>query len=170
MEAAIQDYFNGLCCIDAPVLPYNFSIESSGGFFVDKASFEDALNVTCGAFAITGNKIEAEILTNTTTLNLSNKSITKVNYITKTGFDEIQLYNNLLTDFNLSKPFPIDLNVVLVQNNLITNAGYTASEAYANLQTSFESNCEFDFEGNTDTVVGTNFETILTTKNATVNP
>lgn len=155
-----------------PTLPYNFDVEADWAStgITDQESFEDALDVTVGAFAITGNKIEAEILANGTFLVLSNRSITKVNYITKDGFNEIELNENLLTDFNLSKPLPIDLTTVNVKNNLITTAGYTASEAYANLQTPFTNNCQFNFSFNTDSVVGTNFETILTTKNATVNP
>jgi len=43
------------------------------------------------------------------------------------------------------------------------------SEAWANNQSAFTNLCEIYFTGNPDSPIGTNFETILLTKNATLS-
>lgn len=197
MEQTIQDYFNGLCCTE-PALPYNFDVESSDWASVgitDQATFNSVLGVTTGAFAITGNKIEAEILTMVgSVLDLGDKKITNVNYITNiAGLLQIQLRYNLFTEFNPTKPLPntltnlrlnnnaltffnpsiplpITLSAVTIDYNEIDIAGYTTSETWANAQPAFTNNCEITFSNNIDSVSGTNLETILLTKNTTIIP
>ena len=53
-------------------------------------------------------------------------------------------------------------------HNQLTTTSYINAEAWANLQPSFLDTCEISFEGNVDSVIGTDLETILTGKNATV--
>ena len=100
METALQDYLNGLCCSAPPPANYNFDVESSnwaGAGITNQTSFNSVLGVTTGAFQITGNKIEAEILTLTdNSLILISKNITNVNYITVNGLETLILNSNQL--------------------------------------------------------------------------
>ena len=123
MEAVLENYFNGLCC--PPVAPnYNFDVDSdwAGVGITDKATFESALGVTCGAFAITGNKIEAEILSvGGGVLNLKGKNITNVNYITFSGLLELNLNSNQISNFNPSIALPSGLQSLdLAFNQIVT--------------------------------------------------
>jgi hypothetical protein len=52
--------------------------------------------------------------------------------------------------------------------NLMTTAGYTISETWANAQTSFTSPCVVVFTLNVNSITGTNLETILISKNCLV--
>jgi len=84
------------------------------------------------------------------------------------GLYGLDLSNNQLTEFNPSLPLPTSLIGLSFENNLLTTASYTNAETWANLQPSFLETCQISFEGNVDSVVGTDLETILTGKNATV--
>jgi Leucine-rich repeat (LRR) protein len=196
MDTTLQNYLNGLCCSATPPTPlYNFDVESSnwaGVGITNQASFNSVLGVATGAFQITGNKIQAEILTTSSSmLNLINTNILKLNYITFEGIKDLRLDYNLIADFNPIFPLPSSLKSLYLinnqmvsfaptyplppsvqylslKNNLITNTGYSNSEAWANNQIPFTSSCEIDLNGNIDSVSGTNLESILLTKNATV--
>ena len=50
----------------------------------------------------------------------------------------------------------------------MTLAGYTASEVWANAQPAFTNPCYVYFNGNTDSIAGTNLEAILITKNCVI--
>jgi hypothetical protein len=50
----------------------------------------------------------------------------------------------------------------------MTTAGYADSEPWANAQPSFTSLCDVRFNGNVNSVTGTNLSTILLTKNSNV--
>jgi hypothetical protein len=196
MNTELQDYLNGICCAEVtPTLPYNFDMESSSwadAGITDKATFESALGVTCGAFVMTGGRIEAEILTvSSPTLGLRSFYINKVNYITVPGITVIILSNNEIVDFNPTKPLnsnlealildvnlmekfnptipmPVSLTALKLDSNQMTTAGYTASETWATAQPAFTSTCLIQIRGNIDSASGTNLETILLTKNTTV--
>lgn len=128
METILQNYLNNICCPAPPITPYNFDVESSdwaGVGITDKASFESALVVTCGAFAITGNKIEAEILTTSfdganNVLELSSKNIINVNYITANMIGDIRLGYNQITQFNPTLPLPSNLKILVIDFNGLT--------------------------------------------------
>ena len=125
MEAVLENYFNGLCC--PPVVPsYNFDVESSdwaSNGITDQASFNSVLGVTTGAFAITGNKIEAEILTTTDNSLIFKEfgTITNVNYITVSGLLSLNLLNNQITTFSPSIALPIGLQTLDLASNQISN-------------------------------------------------
>ena len=198
MDTTLQNYLNGLCC-SAPPPPapanYNFDVESSnwaGVGIANQNSFNSVLGVTTGAFKITGNKIEAEILTISSDLfNLNNTNVSKLNYITFEGIKDLRLEYNLIADFNPNlplpnslkslflnnnqmvsfapaQPLPPSLQYLYLQNNLMTNNGYINSEIWANNQTPFTSSCEINFNGNVNSVSGTNLEAILISKNAVI--
>jgi hypothetical protein len=196
MNTELQDYLNGICCAEVtPTLPYNFDVESSSwadAGITDKATFESVLGVTCGAFVMTGGRIEAEILTvSPPELALRSFYINKVNYITVPGITRINLTNNEIVDFNPTKPLNSDLDALQLDFNLMekfnptipmpvslialnlasnqmTTAGYTASETWATAQPAFTSTCLIKLENNIDSVSGTNLQTILLTKNTTL--
>ena len=198
MEAELQDYINSLCCTAVPLaynFDVNSTSWSSEGI-TDKATFEDTFNVTCGAFVLTGDSnIKAEILTTTynklTFLNVGVNSVISVNYISIVGLvilelDENQLttFNpsialpssltylylseNQLTTFNPSIALPSSLTYLNLARNQLTTASYTQMEQWANLQPAFTNPCSIYFDGNIDSVTGTNLETILLTKNAAI--
>ena len=80
----------------------------------------------------------------------------------------LTIRDNKLSKFNPSINMPVTLTYLAIGDNLITTYGWTASEAWANSQPSFTSNCDVDLSGNTDTALGTTFKTILESKNCTV--
>jgi Leucine-rich repeat (LRR) protein len=81
----------------------------------------------------------------------------------------LNLDNNLLTDFNPTTLFPTtSLMDLRLKNNLITTAGYVASEPWANSLSAGMS--AIQFAGNVDSVAGTNLESILTGKGYNVIP
>jgi hypothetical protein len=65
---------------------------------------------------------------------------------------------------------PISLDVFNLAFNDMTLAGYNTSETWANSQPSFTNVCNIRFENNSDSITGTNLETILLTKNTTITP
>lgn len=198
MDITLQNYLNGLCCSAPPPPPpanYNFDVESSnwaGSGIANQSSFNAVLGVTTGAFKITGNKIEAEILTISSNMfNLNNTNVSKLNYITFEGIKDLRLDYNLIADFNPSLPLPNSLKSLFLsnnqivsfaptyplppslqylyfQNNLITSSGYVNSENWANNQIPFTSSCEINFNGNVNSIEGTNLQSILLTKNSVI--
>jgi hypothetical protein len=81
----------------------------------------------------------------------------------------LNLDNNLLTEFNPTTLFPTtSLTDLRLKNNLITTAGYVASEPWANsLSVGISA---IQFTGNVNSVAGTNLESILIGKGYNVIP
>jgi len=81
----------------------------------------------------------------------------------------LDLDNNLLTEFNPTTLFPTtSLTDLRLKNNLITTAGYVASEPWANsLSVGISA---IQFTGNVNSVAGTNLESILISKGYNVIP
>lgn len=77
--------------------------------------------------------------------------------------------NNLVT-FNPSLTLPLSITQINLIDNQMTTAGYTTSETWANAQPAFTTNCDVVFTNNTNSVSGTNLETILISKGCTVIP
>lgn len=160
-------------------------------FFINQG----ATSATVSNILITGNRLQAEIdVQGLVFINLSSMSITDIQMIS--GFDsslvEIDLTSNQIVTFNPSIPLPsslvvlglnsnqivtfnptlslpVSLAILDLNSNQMTTAGYATSETWANSQPTFTSNCTVVFTGNPDSVSGTNLETILTSKNCTVN-
>jgi hypothetical protein len=193
MNTELQDYFNGLCCTE-PVITYNFDVDSSdwaGAGITDQASFESVLGVTTSDFLLSGNNIQANILTTTDNiLDFKSKNITNVNYITvsdlvdlglnnnqivtfnpsialPSSLQNLELSNNQIVTFNPTLPLPTSLQTLGLGSNQMTTAGYTASETWANGMHTTTSG-QIDLTSNPDSVSGTNLETILTSKGWTV--
>jgi Leucine-rich repeat (LRR) protein len=123
MQTEIQDYFNGLCCTE-PVVTYNFDVDSSswaGVGITNQATFNSVLGVSTDQFLLTGNNIQANILTTTSnSLNLNSKNITNVDYITIPSLQVLQIINNQLTNFNPTQALPGDLIGLFLDNNNLT--------------------------------------------------
>ena len=80
----------------------------------------------------------------------------------------LRLDSNRIVTFNPTLPLPVSLVNLLLDTNLMTTAGYTGSEPWANNQPSFTNPCRISFNGNTNSVTGTNLESILLTKNVII--
>jgi hypothetical protein len=170
MQTEIQDYFNGLCCPPPPIT-YNFDVDGDWDIagITDQASFVSAFNVTTTDFLKIGNNVKAFITpTEFLNLNIGNKYLTNVNYITVENLVDINLKEQLLTKFNPSKPLPVTVTALNLQNNYFTSSGYAESETWANLQTPFNTVCNIQLQGNLTSPAGTTFEAILLGKNASI--
>jgi hypothetical protein len=174
MQTEVQDYFNGLCC--PPIIEFNFDVDSSSwstNGITDQNSFNLALGVSTSAFLLSGNNIKATITSYFLPINqllAGNKNITNVNYFTAPGAFVLDFTNNLLTDFNPSKPITTTISQILFNSNNLNNASYTSMETWANgLHNIPGGTGAIDFRNNIDSVSGTNLETILTSKGWVLN-
>ena len=84
------------------------------------------------------------------------------------GLRELYLSGNQIVTFNPTIALPISLQTLYLNNNQMTTLGYTQSESWANLQPSFTTLCQVLLSNNINSVSGTNFKTILETKNCNV--
>lgn len=82
----------------------------------------------------------------------------------------LDVSENLLTFFNPSIPLPQSLMTLNLSVNQISSSGYTNSEPWALAQPSFTEQCQIIFTFNASSVVGTNLQTILLTKNTIITP
>ena len=107
-----------------------------------------------------------------TFLNLINNQIITFNptIALPTNLLELRLDNNNIVIFNPSIILPTGLINLGLSSNQMTTAGYTSSEPWANAQTAFSPTCTTFFPGNSNSITGTNLETILLTKNCTIIP
>jgi hypothetical protein len=87
-----------------------------------------------------------------------------------TNLLELRLDSNNIVTFNPSIILPTGLINLNLSSNQMTTAGYTSSEPWANAQTAFSSTCTTFFPANSNSITGTNLETILLTKNCTIIP
>jgi Leucine-rich repeat (LRR) protein len=147
------------------------------------------------AFNASGNSlitIDLSGLTNLTYVDLGYNNITLVDNITlpnslellnlggnqivtfnptlalPSGLTELYLDGNQIVIFNPSNPLPDSLIVLTLSFNLMTLAGYTSSEPWANAMSVIPGRGSIDFSSNPDSVSGTDLETILIAKGWTV--
>lgn len=85
-----------------------------------------------------------------------------------TSLVTLNLSSNQIVTFNPSLTLPTSLTALNLNSNLMTTAGYFNSEPWANSQPSFTSTCTMFFVGNVNLTTGTNFRSILITKNCNV--
>jgi Leucine-rich repeat (LRR) protein len=103
-------------------------------------------------------------------INLSGNQINSFNPSIQlpSSLSVLDLSNNLLVNFNPQNELPISLISLGLSSNQMTTFGYENSESWATAQSSFTSTCIIDFSGNTDSITGSDLETILLTKNVTI--
>ena len=97
-------------------------------------------------YSISGDYVISVVCEDAVSINVNGKSIIEFNYALPSGLQSLDLSGNQMT---------------------IT--GYTASEVWANAQPSFTNSCNVYFTSNIDSVSGTDLETILISKNCTIN-
>jgi Leucine-rich repeat (LRR) protein len=76
----------------------------------------------------------------------------------------LALTGNAISIFNPTIALPNSLNYLGLEQNLMTTAGYTASEPWANAMTNIPGRGNIVFTSNTNSVTGTNLATILHSK------
>jgi hypothetical protein len=154
MQQAIQDYFNGLCC---PVTTFNFDVTGdwAASNITDQASFENFLtnssiqNVVITDFNLTGNRLQMNINANASSLDFSGSGITSIKSFGDLGWQNVDLLS--------------------LEYNQLTTAAYAEMESWANSLPTAPSGGTISFLNNTNSISGTNLETILTSKGWTVN-
>ena len=80
----------------------------------------------------------------------------------------LDIGSNQIVTFNPSVSLPNSLNTLYIGFNQMTTAGYTGSEPWANAMSAIPGRGTVYFNGNIDSVSGTNLETILISKGWTV--
>ncbi|AUS04385.1 hypothetical protein [Pseudotamlana carrageenivorans] len=103
-------------------------------------------------------------------LRVSNNQLTEFNptHPLPENLRTLSLSGNGLTSFNPSIPLPTSLVNLLIHTNNLTAASYTEAEAWASMQPAFTNTCHIYFNGNTDSITGTQLEAILLTKNVNI--
>jgi hypothetical protein len=102
-------------------------------------------------------------ITNTTSLNVNSDTIPSENLI------DLNSGNNNIESLNSYFTLPENLQNLGLESNQFTTQGYEDSEDWATAQPYFINGCNMSFGGNPDSPIGTNFETILATKNVTLS-
>jgi hypothetical protein len=104
-------------------------------------------------------------------LGLGNNQLTEFNPTLPlpNSLEQLNLANNQLTEFNPTLPLPDGLLQILLIANQFTTQVYEDSEDWATAQPYFINGCNMSFSGNPNSPIGTNFETILATKNVTLS-
>lgn len=121
--------------------------------------FLDAKNITdVNIFAVDG---VTDLFLRDNQIVDFNPSIALPNSLTN-----LDLRLNQLSQFNPSIPIPTTITTLALSDNNFTD--YSLSEPWANEQPAFTNLCTIVFNGNPVTPIGTTFETILNTKNATL--
>jgi hypothetical protein len=101
-------------------------------------------------------------------LNLFSKGITDIKAIGNgfIGITDILLNQNILTKFNPILAMPITLTQIKLSDNSISD--WSLSLPWINSQPEFTNPCSIDTSTNPSTAIGTSFEAIANTKNATI--
>ena len=172
-------------CEEEEVVPtYNFDLTLQNWAYeavTDEASFRnwlatrsyevdnDLTNIVVTDFNFEGNRIFCNMTADGTLYDLSSLGLVNADKIgVVNGLTELYLYSNQIVTFNPSIPLPSSLTDIGLDINKMTLAGYTASEVWANAQPAFTNPCYVNFEGNIDSISGTNLEAILLTKNCVI--
>jgi hypothetical protein len=176
----------------------NFPVTNQASFETflssrDTNETNDLTSIVITDFNLQGNRLQCNLTANGTILDLSYLEVSTVlsvgaisnlNFLglaenNITNFNPINtipntvtyldLSNNQIESFNPTLNLPNTLTDLSLHSNLMTTAGYVASETWANGMHTAPSGSMIDLASNTDSVSGTNLETILTNKGWTVN-
>ena len=172
--------FNSIANLTATLQAGGATNVNAQDFFFDLASKTVKANVTADAnlygdlFLSNLNILKVFAIGNINGLKylyLNNNQIVDFNPTAlPSGLQTLQLDSNQIVDFKPTIALPSSLTYLGLSTNQMTTAGYTASETWANNQPSFTNTntCNVFFNNNIDSVSGTNLETILQSKNCTV--
>jgi hypothetical protein len=128
----------------------------------------DFINIVITDFVKVGNNIKCNLTATSRFFSLPNNTITNADKIgIINGLEVLFLYNNQIANFNPTIPLPSSLQILVLNNNQFTLAGYTATEAWAN-SLPVSTGKTISFQGNSASVSGTNLEAILISKGWTI--
>jgi Leucine-rich repeat (LRR) protein len=164
--------FNPLIALPNSLLVLDLSSNQITEFNPDIALPSNLYTLTCFRNNLSSFNPDIALPSSLFILEINENQITEFNpdIALPSNLDVLALDSNQLTFFNPSLPLPVSLMSITLGNNLITTAGYSDSEPWATAQPSFTNTCTIDLQNNTDSITGTNLETILLTKNTTINP
>lgn len=129
----------------------------------------DFTNIIIADFVMVGNNIKCNLTADAFTFTLIQCDVTNINKIGNiNGLQQINIGFNPNINISNSLIFPSSLIGIELNNNLFDNSKYVGLEAWANAQPAFTSTCTIFFAGNTNSISGTNLETILISKNCLV--
>ena len=175
----------------------NFPVTNQASFETflssrDTNETNDLTSIVITDFNLQGNRLQCNLTANGTVLDLSYLEVSTVlsvgaisnlNFLglaenNITNFNPINtipntvtyldLSNNQIESFNPTLNLPNTLTDLSLHSNLMTTAGYVASETWANGMHTAPSGSMIDLASNTDSASGTNLETILIAKGWTV--
>lgn len=150
-------------------------------------------NVVVTDFLFNGDNITCNMTANGTVYNLTDLELVNANKVGDiVGLTSLYFFKNKIVNYNPDKPLPNSLLILDLDSNLLTSfnpslslptslqelylgengintVGYTNSETWATSQPSFTSSCNIYFNNNINSIVGTNLQTILLTKNVIIN-
>lgn len=167
-----------------PEFEYNFDLTTpnwASEGVTDEASFinwlatksnfgnNDLTNIVVTDFNFVDDRVYCNMTADGTTYDLASLGFLNVDKVgIVSGLTTLYLNQNQIEDFNPTIPLPSSLTDLYLGNNPMTLAGYTASEVWANAQPAFTNPCYVFFNGNIDSITGTNLEAILITKNCVI--
>lgn len=126
-------------------------------------------NIVIIDFIKIGNNIKCNLIADAPQYCLSALNIINADKIGNINISQsLYLSGNQIVAFNPAIPLSNSLLSLHLDFNQMTIQGYIDSEVWATNQPSFTSTCEVNFSDNIDSVVGTNLETILLSKNCTI--
>ena len=175
----LPNKLKALCeLVECEEITYNFDLTSPNWALegvTDEASFINWLagkslrNIVVTDFNFVGDRILCNMTADGNNYNLIGFGLVNADKIgVVNGLNILILASNQIVKFNPTTPLPITLTTLNLISNQMTLADYTASEVWANAQPAFTNPCIVSFNGNTDSITGTNLEAILITKNCVI--
>jgi hypothetical protein len=125
-------------------------------------------NLDLSTLGITEVKAIGNGFEDITTINLNNNIITEFNPVLPLpdSLKGLFLENNIIAEFNPVLPLPLGLLELYLDDNNISD--WSLSLPWINSQPAFDDPCDIYTDNNPSTAIGTSFETIAITKNATI--
>ncbi len=151
----------------------------------------DLTNIQIVNFSLIGGQLKCYLLADGTTLDISNLDLSRIDLLNRVnGLETVNTSYNIgaeayslpsgiksLLSSNIGAGFfifvfelPITLVAIDFSYNQMTLSGYTSSEAYWTAHPPFTNPCTIRFDGNPDSITGTNLEAILLNKNVIIIP
>jgi len=139
----------------------NFVLDRT--YNIDNLNISDFSELTFNPSTNISDIMSLMTITNIMSLNVNSDTILSEN------LNGLELSNSNIESLNSYFTLPENLQNLGLESNQFTTQGYEDSEEWATAQPYFINGCNMSFDGNPDSPIGTNFETILATKNVTLS-
>lgn len=139
----------------------NFVLDRT--YNIDNLNISDFSELTFNPSTNISDIMSFMTITNIMSLNVNSDTILSEN------LNGLELSNSNIESLNSYFTLPENLQNLGLESNQFTTQGYEDSEEWATAQPYFINGCNMSFDGNPDSPIGTNFETILATKNVTLS-